>query len=104
MKSIPKIGITMECKSTSGSLQKLYLFKRRKNKNTALIFLKGVKKCVKPAIKMLAGATAALLIAMWLVPMVTEQRGYSAIGGEYLLIVLSAFIAIHIANRLIEKR
>ena len=106
-----RMWLVMECSLNEESGQKIYLpavfvpkEKRKRVKKIVSIFLKGVKKCVKPAIKMLAGATAALLTAMWIVPMVTEQRGYSAIGGEYLLIVLAAFVAIHIADRLIGKR
>lgn len=92
-----------------GSEQKIYLpavlvqkEKKKKVKKVMLILLKGAKKCIKPILKALFGATAGLLTAMWLVPEVTAQRGYSAIGGEYLLIILSAFAAIHIADRLIK--
>lgn len=111
---VPKVcrmWIVMECSIDEKEGQKIYLpavlvrkKKKGKAKKIILTFLRYIKKCIKPAIKIFSGAIAGLLTAMYLIPEVIEQRGYSAIGGEYLLIILAAFMAIHIADRLIEKR
>ena len=109
--AVPKVcrmWFVMECSFDKESEQKIYLpavlvqKEKRKKVNLRKTLMSFTKKCFKPAIKIFSGGTAGLLTAMWLVPEVTAQRGYSAIGGEYLLIILSAFVAIHIADRLIK--
>ena len=105
-----RMWIVMECEYPEGSEQKIYLpavlVPKEKNKKTSLrgIIMSLAKRAKKPILKALSGVAAGLLVAMWIVPEVTAQRGYSAIGGEYLLIILAVFMAIHIADRLIEKR
>lgn len=52
----------------------------------------------------IAGVGAAALVGAWAVPLAYQERGYWAVGGEGLLMILAAFLGIWAAWRVIERR
>ncbi len=106
---VRRVWLVMECELPTGKGEKIYLpavlvpKEKKKRANLRQTLMSLAKKCLKPAIKIFAGVTAGLLTAMWLVPIEIEQRGYNAIGGEHLLIILVAFAAIHITGMILKR-
>jgi len=52
--------------------------------------------CIKAAISLLLGLAAA----RWGIPYVLAQRGYPAVGGEYLLILIAAALPFFLSPEL----
>lgn len=60
------------------------------------------------AVEWLYGGLYALIVggfcAWWLVPFAYAERGYRAVGGEWMVVFVVSFSAFQIVKRILEKK
>ena len=103
---VRKVWLVMECERGKGLVKKVSVPALHRKKNKSLIckrVLKAVKNVSLAALKLIAGVTAGLLTAAWIIPAVNESRGYEAVGSEWLIIYIAIFAGIYFADMALKK-
>ena len=103
---VRKVWLVMECERDKGLVKKVSVpaLHRKKNKSPVCKrVLKAVKNVSLAALKLMAGVTAGLLTAAWIIPAVNEARGYEAVGSEWLIIYIAIFAGIYVADKSLRK-
>lgn len=103
---VRKVWLVMECERDKGLVKKVSVPAPHRKKNKSPVCkkaLKAVKNVSLAALKLMAGVTAGLLTAAWIIPAVNEVRGYEAVGSEWLIIYIAIFIGIYFADRAFKK-
>ena len=103
---VRRVWLVMECERDKEPVKKVTVPALHGKKNKSLIckrVLKAVKNVSLAALKLMAGVTAGLLTAAWIIPAVNEVRGYEAVGSEWLIIYIAIFIGIYFADRAFKK-
>ena len=103
---VRKVWLVMECERDKGLVKKVSVPALHRKKNKSLIckrVLKAVKNVSFAALKLMAGVTAGLLTAAWIIPAVNEARGYEAVGSEWLIIYLAIFTGIYVADKALRR-
>lgn len=49
------------------------------------------------------GAATGWMVSVWLLPYAREQRGYSAVGGEWILILAAGVLGVYLADQFIDQ-
>lgn len=55
-------------------------------------------------VKLLLSGVATYLVGMWAIESAHEQRGYFAIGGEYVLLIVVFMVSFFFVGYLVERR
>lgn len=55
-------------------------------------------------VKLLLSGVATYLVGMWAIESACEERGYFAIGGEYVLMLLVFIVSFYVVGYLVERR
>lgn len=55
-------------------------------------------------VKLLLSSVATYLVGMWAVESAREERGYFAIGGEYILLIVVFVVSFCFVGYLVERR
>lgn len=63
------------------------------NNNISHRMIRVKRKLLELTFRMVISAMASAAVASWVIPAAYAERGYSAVGGEWLLIVLT-FVAV----------
>lgn len=67
------------------------------------MLVKCFKAALRPILKTIVALIIAALVACWAVPCAYEQRGYSAVGGEALLVLVVFVLSLWLFSRDFRK-
>ena len=103
---VRKVWLVMECERDKGLVKKVSVPAPHRKKNKSPVckrVLKAVKNVSLAALKLMAGVTAGLLTAAWIIPAVNEARGYEVVGSEWLIIYITIFAGIYFTDKALRR-
>lgn len=104
---VNNVQMSIACEQSKKIATVLYLpslFERKKKVKKTKWFMGVIKKSLLIIGEMTIGGLTGFITAAIVVPMVEEERGYKAIGGEWIILFVTTFFTIYFLHKFTRKR
>lgn len=96
-----RLWVDMECQYlTKDSEVRIYLSKVQTEKKQKSF----TKKVVEVALELFFSYSVAFFVGKWAIEFAYQERGYEAVGGEYLLIIMTYMFSFWLIRKFFERR